>query len=59
MKFRNDDQKRKFLNDEKYYDGLDNYCLGETMEDASEIIRFIIKDKEAQDTSSDSVGSDD
>ena len=46
MNFEDKNDEQKFLADEKYYKGLDNYCLGKTHEDAAEIINKIVEDRE-------------
>ncbi len=36
----------RFLNDEAYYEDSNDFCLGETLEEAGEIIRQILKERE-------------
>lgn len=45
MTFRNQEDLENFLSDKKYYAGKNNYCLGETLEEAGEIFRKIVEDK--------------
>lgn len=42
----NDETMNKFLNDVKFYENRECYCLGSTLEDAGEIIRNIIMEQE-------------
>ncbi len=46
MKFRNQEDKDNFLSDKMYYAGKDNYCLGDTLEEAGMVIRKILNDKQ-------------
>ncbi len=47
MKFKTEEERQKFLNDEPYYENPDSYCLGNTMEEAAEILKQICEDKPA------------
>lgn len=46
MKFDSSENTEKFLNDIKFYENINCYCLGNTLEDAGEIIRKIIEEQE-------------
>lgn len=46
MRFRNNEDLEKFLSDTAYYAGQDNYCLGDTLEEAGEIVGMIVKESE-------------
>lgn len=50
MKFKSNKNRKKFLNDEKYFESLNDYCFGKTQEEAGEIFREIIKEKELSDS---------
>ena len=45
MIFINQEDLENFLSDKKYYSGRNNYCLGNTLEEAGEIFRKIVEDK--------------
>ena len=49
MKFKTEEERNKFLKDEKYFESLENYCLGNTQDEAGEIMRRIIEEKEKLD----------
>lgn len=44
MKFKNAENQEKFLRDEKYYENPEDYCLGNTLEEAGEIFRKLLND---------------
>ncbi|MCM1231607.1 MAG: hypothetical protein NC489_15930 [Ruminococcus flavefaciens] len=46
MIFSDEKSMNRFLNDVKFYESRDCYCLGSTLEDAGEIIREIITELE-------------
>ena len=48
MKFQDEHEKQKFIHDEKYFGNLNSYCLGNTLEEAGDILRKITEAKEVQ-----------
>ena len=48
MDFKTDEEKEKFLKDIPFYDSIDSYCLGDTLESAGKIIKVIAENKELQ-----------
>lgn len=44
MNFKNMEDMERFLKDEPYYISKDNFCLGNTHEEAAEIIRLMCKE---------------
>lgn len=48
MKFANDDNKRKFLNDIPYYASSEDFCLGKTFTEAADVIRSIGERKDVK-----------
>ena len=46
MKFRTEEAKEKFLHDEAFWENNESYCLGDTMEEAGDIIKVIMERKE-------------
>lgn len=55
MLFETAEEKMMFLHDEPYYKNPDSFCLGNTMDEAGEIMKKIQKDAERRD---DCVGMD-
>lgn len=53
MKFTNEENLRKFLNDEPYYENKDDYCLGDSLESASNIVNQLMDDIAAEENTSD------
>lgn len=43
MRFKNDVEKQMFLDDQKYCQDRNSYCLGSTMEEAAEVITELIE----------------
>lgn len=43
MDFKNETELQNFVNDIPYYSGKDSYCLGDSLEEAAEIIRLIVE----------------
>ena len=41
MNFASDDDLQKFINHEKYFKSIDNFCLGHNLSDAGEILKKI------------------
>jgi hypothetical protein len=50
MKFEDEQQKKMFLKDEKYFVSNDNYCLGSNLTEAGEVFRQIIKERRTRKT---------
>ena len=48
MKFKTQKEKEDFLQDKPFYKSASSYCLGNTMEEASEIIRKIKEEAERE-----------
>ena len=44
-------EREKFLKDKKFYSHRESYCFGRTLEEAGEILRCIIEDREEEDES--------
>lgn len=44
MNFREKEDFDRFLKDEPYYKSKDNFCLGNTLEEAAEVIRLMCAD---------------
>lgn len=44
MKFTNEENLKKFLNDEPYYENKEDYCLGDSLESASNIVNQLMDD---------------
>lgn len=51
LNFRDKEDLQKFLSDTPYYASLDNYCLGNTMAEAGEVVRKIADDKKLKESS--------
>ncbi len=41
MQFQDENEKQKFIHDEKYFGSLNSYSLGKSLEEAGEILRKI------------------
>ena len=46
MKFCTEEAKEKFLRDEAFWENNESYCLGDTLEEAGDIIKKIMEGKE-------------
>lgn len=53
MKFTNEENMKKFLNDEPYYTNREDYCLGNNLENAGNIVNQIIRDLSEEENTSD------
>lgn len=47
MKFNNENLQR-FLNDKPFFENEESYCLGNTLEDAGEVVRKIMDGKKKE-----------
>lgn len=43
MKFTNEENQKKFLRDESYFENVQDFCLGKNLEEAGTITREILK----------------
>lgn len=50
MDFKNEKELQNFVNDIPYFSDNDSYCLGNTLEEAADIIRTIVGDANERST---------